>query len=419
MNFFDLHLCIICSLFLIRFNHAYSESIEGKEATPNLEGQYSSPLAISDTLTVLNITPHLAADSIGSRSTPASYIIPDDSTTDEYNSQNHIVPITEEIYDRLVYFSKVCALTNCISEGTLVEDRTFIDGGCPADLEFCSNKTNNPTIDRTRMELVLIADKGELGTGYVAVDHEKGVVMLVFRGSSTRQDWFSDFQIYPVDYVPASSKEYQKLVKKGKIKPCEGCQIHHGFNQFSKTLGRHFLQRVRKIFKQYPDYNLVVTGHSLGAALASLAGIELKLRGHDPMVLTYATPKMFNAPMKQWVDELFETQKIHEKSLENEKLLFHKGYFRVVHLQDYITMVPPFYKAAGLEIFISKLELPHCLEDVEYRGLGTGLSWRMLPSKVNKEGVFPDGRTLATVEHWLHMFEHRSYFILINECMNF
>lgn len=333
------------------------------------------------------------------------------------NSQGEGVMIGEDAYEKLLYFSKVCALTYCISTGRLVENRTFIDGGCPPELEFCSNPEHNPTIRRTRMELVLVANEQELGTGFVAVDHEREVVMLAFRGSSTRQDWYSDFEIYPTDYEPTSKKEYKSLVKEGKLRECKDCKIHKGFYRFIETLSHDFLVRVERIFKKYPDYNLVVTGHSLGAALASICGIELKLRGFNPLILTYATPKMFNKELQGWVNELFETDSVHENNVQNGQVELLHGYFRVIHLQDYIPMVPPGYKAAGLEIFIFKPELPHEIGDLEYRARGSGVTWSQAPR--GPMSVAARSSLTSGIESWFHMDEHRKYFIQINSCSGF
>ncbi|CCE63133.1 hypothetical protein TPHA_0E00370 [Tetrapisispora phaffii CBS 4417] len=332
-------------------------------------------------------------------------------TSTSRNEDYKNVKISQDFYDRLVYFSKVCAMTSCISDNLIKENKTFAEGGCPGHLKFCKDPIDNPTYTRTRIEMVLSADKGELGTGYVIVDHKRKVVIIAFRGSSTRQDWFSDFQIYPVDYEPASLVAYNKLVNKRIIPECHNCKIHRGFYRFKETLGPLFLDKIEAIFNKYPDYRAVVSGHSLGAAMASITGIELKLRGYNPIVLTYATPRMFNTEMREWIDTIFSTDQIHYTSVSKGVVDYNHcdkgGYFRVVHNQDYIPMVPPFYEAAGLELFINKIELPHTIDDVEYRG--------------HKKTYFEDITKLNTVNHvedWLHTYEHRAYFILIEGCHN-
>lgn len=338
----------------------------------------------------------------------------DNTNSEDSDTSLKKMVFTNEVYERLVYFSKISAMASCISDGTLVPGKTLKDGGCPAHLRFCANEDVNPTTDKTRVELVVTAGKGQLGTGCVLVDHGKEVVIMAFRGSTTTQDWLSDFEIYPVDYSPTSKYAYDELVEKGTIDACKNCKIHRGFNKFSGTLGDSFLEIVENIFKQYPNYHLVITGHSLGAALAIMSGIELKLRGYGPVVLTYANPKMFNREMKEWVDKLFETQIVDRKCIDKGELIFDEGYFRVVHDEDYIPMVPPFYHAAGLEIFIKKKELPHNIGDLEYRGSRDYYD----PEALSDE----DWQAMASGSDdgdWFHKKEHRSYFINISGCNGF
>lgn len=331
------------------------------------------------------------------------------------------VTITHELYERLVYFSKMCALTYCMTYNELIPGLSFQEGGCPARLKFCSNDEDNPTLSDTVIELVILAESGELGTGYLAVDHQKKVVTLAFRGSTTNQDWLSDFVVYPVPYEPSSKSFYDGWVRSGRIRECNNCFVHRGFNVFLNTLSSQFFDRIERIFNAFPDYNLVVTGHSLGAAVASLAGIEMRLRGYEPLVLTYASPNFFNGALRAWVDELFETERIHDWSVSEGEVMFRQGYFRVVHDKDYITNVPPFYEPAGLEIFINNPHLPHELEDLEYRGPSLNLlsSKREENSPLSVESQGSALKYLGPLEKWLHMHEHREYFLLINTCEGF
>lgn len=325
------------------------------------------------------------------------------------------VEFTDDIYERLLYFSKVSAVVSCISDNTLVPDKTLKEGGCPSHLAFCSDDKVNPTANETRIELVLTAGKGELGTGCLLVDHAREVVIIALRASTTRQDWISDFTIYPTAWEPSSKSCYQNLLDSGAIRPCEGCKIHRGFYKFSETLAELFLDEIEHIFSKYPEYHLVITGHSLGAALASIAGIELKLRGYDPLVLTYANPLMFNTEMKEWVDDLFQTHEVDKNCRQSGRLDFEKGYFRVIHDEDYIPMVPPNYSDAGLELFIKKKELPHKISDLEYRGTK---NYYAFDSDSNSEDWQGTSQSLTSGD-WFHRKEHCSYFIYISGCEGF
>lgn len=319
------------------------------------------------------------------------------------------IKFTDNIHERLVYFSQASSLSSCITDDQLTPGYSLNEGGCPSKIKFCHTKEINPTCDSTKLVTVLEANKGELGTGYVMVDFSKKVVVVAFRSSTTSQDWFCDFTIQPTEYLPASQEEYWTLVKKGEISECKDCKIHKGVSKFSESLGKDFLEKIECILEKFPTFKTVITGHSLGAALASMVGIELRLKGFYPIVLTYAPPKIFNSNMREWVDELFETEDIHNEILRTKEIQFEKGLFRVVHKNDYIPLLPPFYSVSGLEIFIEKIELPHEKEDLCYYGRAQDIAAREVDTKDFS----------GPVDRLLHTYEHRAYFIELNGCKGF
>ncbi|CAL9728647.1 putative lipase Lih1p [Monosporozyma unispora] len=327
----------------------------------------------------------------------------------EYSHKEYDIKFTDAIHERLVYFSKASSLASCITYYDLVPGLELNNGGCPPHIKFCQDNDINPTAKNTKIVQVLEAEKGELGTGYVMVDYEKEVIVVVFRSSTTSQDWFSDFTIQPTDFEPLSQNEYWKLVNTGKINKCKDCQIHRGVSKFTESLGKDFLEKIECILERYPNFKIVITGHSLGAALASMVGIELRLKGYYPLVLTYAPPRIFNTNLKEWVDELFETEHIHQEIIDTGEIQFVWGYFRVVHKNDYIPLVPPFYKVAGLEIFIRKIDLPHEKNDLDYCGT-THESF--MPSET-------DTKLSGLVDQLLHTYEHSAYFVYMNGCKDF
>lgn len=319
------------------------------------------------------------------------------------------IRFSEDIYERLVYFGKASCLSSCIDNDGLKPGKRLNKGACPRHIKFCYEDDINPTADRTRITMVIEAQKNQLGSGFIMVDYAKEVIIMVFRSSTTSQDWFSDFNILPTNYEPASEKQYRRLIKKGVINECKNCKIHRGFNKFTESLSEAFLDEIETILQNFPDFQMVITGHSLGGALASIAGIELKLRGFHPMVLMYATPKIFNYDMKEWVNEIFDVETIHDNIMNTGEIEFSSGYFRVVHQGDYIPKIPPFYHSAGLEIFINKKELPHRRKDLLYKG--------PYDMDINQLGL--RDRMSELVNKWLHTYEHRAYFNLFKGCYGF
>ena len=342
-------------------------------------------------------------------SNPIQNIQPSEFKLTEESVCEPSVSIPSSSFHEIRYYSKVCGLTSCMRYGTIVQGKPLDEGGCPSHLSFCSDTDVNPTAGYTKIALVLEADKGQLGSGFIMVDQIRKVVTVVFRSSTTRQDWISDFTILPVDYTPICSDEYWRRIELGEIKECKNCKMHRGVPIFIETLSKHFLKKIEGILESYPDFQIVATGHSLGAALAIMTGIELKLRGYDPLVITYASPRIFNSEMKEWVNDLFETDNIHDDIVETGELSLDRGYIRIVHRDDYIPLLPPFYDTAGIEVVIEKRNLPHDQEDLMYHG-----------SIENAEGVLTSRAWGADYfDQMLHTYEHRSYFIDMGACSGY
>lgn len=111
---------------------------------------------------------------------------------------------------------------------------------------------------------------------------------------------------------------------------------------------------------QYPDYALTLVGHSLGGAVAALAGTEMQLRGWDPLVTTFGEPRVGNKAFVEYLDTVF-----HLKSDNARDWKFR----RVTHVNDPVPLVPLNewgYEMHSGEIYISRVELPFSVDDVKY-----------------------------------------------------
>lgn len=136
------------------------------------------------------------------------------------------------------------------------------------------------------------------------------------------------------------------------------------------------LHHVAAAREQHPDYALVLIGHSLGGAVAALAGIEMDLRGWDPQVTTFGEPKVGNNGLANYMGELFglggddgagatPRPSLHEEDPQDRRWRYH----RVTHVSDPVPLLPLAewkYEMHAGEIFISKTSLPPFVLDVEY-----------------------------------------------------
>jgi len=112
-------------------------------------------------------------------------------------------------------------------------------------------------------------------------------ICIVFRGSESSKDWFYDLQI-------------RKHNLKGNI------WVHSGFYKQLHTNGVYdkLLAKVKQLLGEHPCFSLYVTGHSLGAALATLCGFMLSHELENKItVVSFASPRIGNAEWKKAFDE--------------------------------------------------------------------------------------------------------------------
>jgi len=95
-------------------------------------------------------------------------------------------------------------------------------------------------------------------------------------------------------------------------------EVHAGFKGELDKIGPN----ISKWIEQFEDKKLVITGHSLGAAMATLFAARLNKRGGDVVLYTYGSPRAGNI---EW-----------SKQFENIAA------YRFVNTNDIVCTVPPF-----------------------------------------------------------------------------
>ncbi|KAJ1423230.1 Alpha/Beta hydrolase protein, partial [Ochromonadaceae sp. CCMP2298] len=96
--------------------------------------------------------------------------------------------------------------------------------------------------------------------GFVGYLPSANSIYVVFRGSASMRNWIVDVETWQTPYT--SSPE------------C-GCQVHAGFYSTEQAVISDVLSAVSQLVAKYPSYSVRVTGHSLGGAVALLAGLDL------------------------------------------------------------------------------------------------------------------------------------------------
>ncbi|KAJ1960592.1 hypothetical protein GGI12_003716 [Dipsacomyces acuminosporus] len=146
--------------------------------------------------------------------------------------------------------------------------------------------------------------------GYIASNPHSKEIFVAYRGSTTILDWVEDFTALQVPSplgVP-------------------GSLMHVGFQLAYSAAAKEVKATVSKLLAQYPDYTLVLTGHSLGGAQAATAATDFAATHPEWIprmkLVTFGQPRIGNIVHSLWLSS--------------------RGfpYFRVVNKGDIVPHVP-------------------------------------------------------------------------------
>ena len=186
---------------------------------------------------------------------------------------------------------------------------------------------------------------------------------------------------------------------------CTNCTVHTGFYTSWLNTRKVILPHVSEALAKYPTYQLVLVGHSLGGAVATLAGLDFAARGWQPRVTTFGEPRLGNKALNKYIDARFNITADHEANR------FH----RVTHAGDPVPLLPLEewgYAMHRDEVFISQSSLPASLADVHYCDGDAD------PKCI--EGGDADRPVWAIpsrFKFWQLFFAHRDYFWRLGLCL--
>jgi len=136
--------------------------------------------------------------------------------------------------------------------------------------------------------------------GFIARDDTKKEIVVALRGSTSATDFLTDADIALVSYTSPG------------VSSPSGTMAHLGFLTAYNSVASTIISTVKAQLAAHPGYGLVSTGHSLGGALSSLAGVSLKANFPSSTVYmyTYGQPRTGNPAYAAYVDSLFGTTNV-------------------------------------------------------------------------------------------------------------
>ena len=258
--------------------------------------------------------------------------------------------------------------------------------------------------------------------GYVALSHPPAPprIIVAFRGTYSVANTIIDLSTMPQEYVPYPgddsepsdfldpSLEPERPAEPQPQQPpkCEGCTVHTGFYTSWLNTRRLIMPVLADAVSRHPDYNVTLVGHSLGGAVAALAGLDLVARGWDPRVTTFGEPRIGNAALAAYLNARFDISPSHPSS---------NKFRRITHVDDPVPQLPLAewdFATHSEEIFISKRELPPAKEDVHHCEGDEDPS-----CLAGNDDEMPKWAIPARFRLWQLFFAHRDYFWRLGLCV--
>ena len=144
--------------------------------------------------------------------------------------------------------------------------------------------------------------------GYVGVIQPENQILVVFRGSASTRNWMDDADVILTQYSTFAE--------------CN-CNVHSGFYASSNNIYPFVHEYVNDMLDIFPNFNVTITGHSYGAAVAQLISMELLSNGIYSSLYNYGQPRIGDRNYANFVNS------------KMDKL------WRFTHYKDMIPHIPP------------------------------------------------------------------------------
>jgi predicted lipase len=114
--------------------------------------------------------------------------------------------------------------------------------------------------------------------GYVGYSPDLGAIVIAFRGSVDTANWILNLKTTRTDYPL-----------------CTGCSVHVGFNQGFNSVKTQVNFILDDLVAMYRGAKVLLTGHSLGGALAVMAAAHIQsVYGNVAALYTMGQPRVGN-----------------------------------------------------------------------------------------------------------------------------
>ena len=115
----------------------------------------------------------------------------------------------------------------------------------------------------------------------------QNILWIIFRGTLSVKEFAQDLDIKQSPFSISSNKQNKLLLSQivsSDLQP----SVHNGF----LSVYNNFKIKMFNTINKYKPSKIVVSGHSLGAAIATIAGLDIKDKNHNVTVYNFASPRV-------------------------------------------------------------------------------------------------------------------------------
>lgn len=193
--------------------------------------------------------------------------------------------------------------------------------------------------------------------GYIGVLSSQKTIYIVFRGSQSIRNWIEDFEVKQVDY--------------STFPECQ-CKVHKGFYNSAKNVIDDILLSIENLKSKY-DYEIIVTGHSYGSAVAQFIAMELSAKRIDTTVYNFGQPRIGDGEFAIFV---------------NTKILL----WRIVHNRDIVPHIPTtkgfnYYHACG-EVFEDEQNHIRFCSDIDCEDISCSRQYKIKDTNIKDHMIY-------------------------------
>ncbi|EGF75947.1 hypothetical protein BATDEDRAFT_93190 [Batrachochytrium dendrobatidis JAM81] len=142
----------------------------------------------------------------------------------------------------------------------------------------------------------------QAGVGVIAINDNNREIYVIMKGTSHIGNWFSNAQMSMTDISDG-------IFPKSSARIPSGASVHSGFLNIYLEVSKKLKHILKSLMRSNPTYSIKFIGHSLGAALATIAISDAATtfgpaRSRNMHLYSYGSPRVGDAIFVEWISTL-------------------------------------------------------------------------------------------------------------------